>query len=358
MNIQGTDSRAAAGAEAKRALSAAKKHPLRQPGLVATGTVILVGSTALLLAVRIFGFGNHWSAQSFTIVFAAIVIEALPFVLLGAFVSALLEVYVPDRAFARLGRLPVGLQLPAAAVGGLALPVCECGSVPVARRLIAKGLHPSAGVAFMIAAPILNPVVLGSTWVAYEARGLGMEMLLGRATVGLLVALAAGWVIGADKARQLLKPYSASVDLDQHGSASRSQTTSNMQLLAEHLTNDFFYMGRFLILGAALAAAIQVLVPQNFLAEAALSPLLASLALMAVAFISSLCSEADAFVAVSFTPFPLGSQLAFLVFGPILDLKLFFLYGAVFRKGMIASLAAVAIPMTLAGALWFELMMR
>jgi uncharacterized protein len=355
----GKDGRAAVEGEGKGASSAAKKRLLRQPGLVATGTVILAGSAALLLALRIFGLGNHWSAQSFTIVFTAIVIEALPFVLLGAFVSALLEVYVPDRAFARLGRLPVALQLPAAAVGGFALPVCECGSVPVARRLIAKGLHPSAGLAFMVAAPILNPVVLGSTWVAYEARGLGMEMLLGRASLGLLVALAAGWAIGADRARQLLRPYSASGDLDQHDSLSCPQpTTTRIQLLADHVTNDFFYMGRFLILGATLAAAIQVLVPQNFLAEAALSPLFASLALMVVAFISSLCSEADAFVAVSFTPLPLGSQLAFLVFGPVLDLKLFFLYGAVFRKGMIASLAVVAIPLTLAGSLWFELMMR
>jgi len=320
--------------------------------------VLAAASAALFLAVRVFGLGNHPSAQSFTIVFTAIVVEALPFVLLGASVSALLEVYVPDRAFARLGRLPVGLQLPAAAVGGFAFPVCECGSVPVARRLIAKGMHPSAGLAFMIAAPIFNPVVLGSTWVAYEARGLGMEMLLGRAVLGLLLALAAGWAIGGDKTRQLLRPGFASGDHDHDGGASYVPSAPKTQLLAAHLTNDFFYMGRFLILGAALAAIMQTLVPQNILAGAVISPLIASLALMAVAFMSSLCSEADAFVAVSYTPFPLGSQLAFLVFGPVLDFKLSFLYGAAFRKGMIASLAVVAIPVTVAGALWFEVILR
>jgi uncharacterized membrane protein YraQ (UPF0718 family) len=232
--------------------------------------------------------------------------------------------------------------------------------VPVARRLIAKGMHPAAGLAFMIAAPVFNPVVLASTWVAYEARGLSVEMMLGRGGLALVLALVVGWGLGSDGARRILHPGHDESDPchhDQRG-ACCTPSFSSGQSVAGHLTDDFFYMGRFLILGAALAATMQALIPQSLVIGASSSPLVGSLALMAVAFVSSLCSEADAFVAVSFTPFPLGSQLAFLVFGPVLDLKLSFLYGAAFRKQMLASLAVVVIPVTLAGSLWFEVLVR
>lgn len=310
---------------------------------------------ALAIAVAlvgIFGVDESQGAQTFALVFTAIVAEALPFVLLGALAAAVLEVYVPDRVFDRIAHLPVALQLPAAAAGGFAFPVCECGSVPVARRLIAKGMHPSAGLAFMIASPIFNPIVLGSTWVAYEARGLGLEMVLGRAGLGLILAIVAGWAIGTEGTRDLLRPPP---DCDHDHDA--SCCSSKQESFVSHLIDDFFYMGKFLILGAALAATMQAVIPQSLIGGAASSPVIASLALMGVAFVLSLCSEADAFVAISFTPFPIGSQLAFLVFGPILDFKLFFLYGATFKGRLVGSLAVVAIPVTFAGALWFEVAM-
>jgi uncharacterized membrane protein YraQ (UPF0718 family) len=319
-------------------------------GWIAAGSAIPV----LLLLLNVIGLGENASAQTFALVFTAIVAEALPFVLLGAIVAAAIEVYVPERIFDRLARLPLFVQLPAAAASGLAFPVCECGSVPVARRLIAKGMHPSAALVFMIAAPIFNPIVLGATWIAFRARGLGLEMVVGRAGLGVLLALVAGWAIGGEGANELLRPRSA----DPCEKLGNSCCSAEKQSFSSHLTTDFFYLGRFLILGAAVAAAMQAFIPQSFLAGAASSPLIASLALMAVAFVSSLCSEADAFVAVSFSSFPVGSQLAFLVFGPVLDFKLLFLYGATFTKKMIAALAVLAISVTLVGALWFEVALR
>jgi uncharacterized membrane protein YraQ (UPF0718 family) len=312
---------------------------------------------ALIVLVRLLGLEQQQSIQMFAVVFTAIAVEALPFVLLGAIVAALLEVYVPERVYARVARLPVGLQLPAAALGGFAFPVCECGSVPVARRLIARGMHPSAGVAFMIASPIFNPIVLGSTWIAYSARGLGVEMVAGRAALGLLLALMVGWAIGAEGAHDLLRSRSDQAGDDGVDRSCCAAGVSKWRAFGAHLSADFFYMGRFLILGAGIAAALQASVPQNLVAGAASSPVFASLALMAVAFVSSLCSEADAFVAVSFTAFPLGSQLAFLVFGPVLDFKLFFMYGATFERKVVVGLAAIAIPFTLVGALWFEVVL-
>lgn len=287
-------------------------------------------------------------AETFVVIFASIVIEALPFVLLGATVSAAIEVFVPDKAFAAIGRLPMGLQLPTAAMGGFAFPVCECGSVPVARRLIAKGMHPAAGLAFMLASPILNPVVLASTVVAYSGRGLAWQMVLGRAGLGLVLAIVAGWAIGVDESRELLRPRPD--DVHDH------EIEPGRRGLAffDHLGSDFFFMGRFVVLGAALAGLLQAAIPQDIVSGIARTPIIGTLSLMAVAFVLSLCSEADAFVAVSFVQFPLGSQLAFLVFGPVVDAKLAFLYTGTFRKRFVPRLVIVSVPVVLAGSLWFE----
>lgn len=113
-------------------------------------------------------------------------------------------------------------------------------------------------------------------------------------------------------------------------------------------------MGAFVVAGAALAAALQTVIPQSLVSGLARTPVVGSLALMGIAFVLSLCSEADAFVAVSFAQFPLGAQLAFLVFGPVVDAKLAFLYSATFKRRFVIRLMAVAVPVTLAGSLWFE----
>ena len=117
-------------------------------------------------------------------------------------------------------------------------------------------------------------------------------------------------------------------------------------------------MGRFLVLGAAVSAAVQTLVPQQILSDLGGAPVLGTLAMMGMAVALSLCSEADAFVAVSFTAFPLGPQLAFLVLGPVLDAKLAVLYGATFRRGFLPRLIAVAVPVALVGSLLFGVVIR
>jgi uncharacterized membrane protein YraQ (UPF0718 family) len=310
------------------------------------------GAAAAVVAVRTTGLGALPQVETFVLVGTSIVVEALPFVLLGALVSAGIEVYVPDRTFDRLARLPAVLQIPGAALGGLAFPVCECGSVPVARRVIARGLHPGAGLAFMLAAPILSPIVILSTIVAYGGRGLALEMAAGRILLGLALAVIAGWALGNVPAQDLLRERDDGDACDHAGAAPGGRRAA----FVEHLAADFFYMGKFVVAGAALAALLQTAIPQSLVTGVARTPVIGSLALMGIAFVLSLCSEADAFVAVSFTPFPLGSQLAFLVFGPALDTKLAFLYGATFTRRFVARLAAVAIPVTLAGSLWFEVL--
>lgn len=315
--------------------------------------VLSLGAIAIAIgAGRLGGIGKLAAAQNFVLIFTAIVVEALPFILIGAVAGALIEVYVPEGFVARVGRMRLAAQMPFAVIGGLAFPVCDCGSVPVARRLIARGVHPAAGLAFMFAAPIFNPIVLASTFIAYRGRGFAFQMVAGRALLALLVALAAGWALGAEGTEALLKPRPE--DLHDHD----RDAGGRPRAFIEHLTADFFFMGKFLVAGAALSAGIQTALPQSLVSGVARTPVVGTLALMGIAWIASLCSEADAFVAVSFTQFPIGSQLAFLVFGPIADAKLSMIYSGTFRRRFVPRLLAIAVPVVLAGSLWFEAIVR
>jgi uncharacterized membrane protein YraQ (UPF0718 family) len=330
------------------ASAAAVRPPVRLPLWVVAAA--FWGCVGAILAAQAAGLGKVPAITTLGVIFTSIVIEALPFILIGAVVSAAIAVWVPDSAFARLARLPRALQLPGAAVAGVGFPVCECGSVPVARRLISRGIDPAAGVAFMLAAPILNPVVLASTWVAYEGRGRAFEMTAGRAAIGLAIAIAAGWLIGARAKGQLLRPSAAGPEVaHDHGGTRGEQVAA----FGRHLTGDFFFMGKFLVLGAAASAVVQTVLPQSFVSGIGGEPVLAALTMVGIAFALSLCSEADAFVAVSFTAFPLAAQLAFLVSGPMLDTKLAVLYGATFRRAFVGKLALVVVPVAVAGSLAF-----
>jgi uncharacterized membrane protein YraQ (UPF0718 family) len=331
------------------AATAARRAPARVP-LLSVAAVFWMAIGLILLA-RSKGLAEIPAVTTLGVIFTSIVVEALPFILIGAVVSAAIAVWVPDRAFARLARLPRVLQLPGAAVAGVGFPVCECGSVPVARRLMARGIDPAAGVAFMLAAPILNPIVLASTWVAYQGRGKALEMTAARAGLGLLIAVVAGWAIARFSSGPLLRDQAGG---NGGGHEHEDHAGDRFGAFSRHLATDFFFMGRFLILGAAASAVIQTVLPQSVISGLGGQPILSALAMMGIAFALSLCSEADAFVAVSFSAFPLSSQLAFLVTGPMLDTKLAALYGATFRRDFVPKLLAVTVPLALIGALVFQ----
>jgi hypothetical protein len=221
----------------------------------------------------------------------------------------------------------------------------------VARRLVAKGMSPAAAITFMLAAPILNPVVLVATAVAYRGRDILWPMVLGRAGLGLLVAMVAAWVVGAGRGRDILRSGGRpSGELHDHGEVPEARWTEYFG----HLASDFTMLARYLVIGAAIAAALQTFVPQQVLGAVAGTPILSVAALMILAALLSLCSESDAFVAASFVQFGMSAQLAFLVAGPMIDAKLAVLYAGTFRKGFALTLTAVVFAATLAGALWFQ----
>jgi len=301
------------------------------------------------LVLRVLDPGRVDWVRTFFVIFGSLLIQALPFVMLGALAAALVEVFVPIGTLEKLGRLPRPLQLPAAALAGLAFPICECGSVPVARRLMQRGLLPSAAVTFMLAAPVINPVVIASTFVAFRGRTSMWTVVGGRFVLGMLVAIAVGWVLGTRTTEELLKqnPEEAHEHLLELG-----RPEARWRRFFVHLGNDFLFMGRYLLLGATIAAAIQTFLPASVLSSLADLPVLSVVAMMALAAALSLCSESDAFVAASFAPFGVSAQLGFLVFGPMVDAKLLALYAGTFRRGFVRLVVITAAAATLVGALW------
>lgn len=331
--------------------------------------VLTAAGLALLTVSYLAGALTQAAFSNFVVVFSSLLLQAIPLVMMGAFVAALIGTFVPDSAFTRIGKLPEPLQIPAAGLAGFAFPVCECGSVPVARRLVDRGLIPSAAVTFMLAAPILNPIVVVSTAIAYRGRDILWPMVFGRVGLGLVAAMIVGWVVGERDRAGFLRArrdhdhdhgHSCGCDAEascgcaddgsHHGTASRTTRFFN------YFAGDFMFMGRFLILGTAVAAALQTLLPQSVLGSVANTPIVSLIVMMALAFALSLCSESDAFVAASFVQFGPGPQLAFLVFGPMLDAKLAFLYNATFSKGFLRTLTAVVFIVTLVGTLWIEVL--
>ena len=312
--------------------------------LIAAGLVLLGA-----VGVRLVDPQRVEWVRTYLVIFGSLLVQALPFVMLGALAAALVEVFVPVGALERVGRLPRPLQLPAAALAGLAFPICECGSVPVARRLAQRGLMPSAAVTFMLAAPVINPVVIASTFVAYRGRSTTWTMVGGRFLLGMLVAIAVGWVVGSRTAGELLKPNPE----EAHDHLTHlARPEARWRRFFVHLGNDFLFMGRYLILGATIAAAIQTFLPASVLTSVADVPVVSIVVMMALAAALSLCSESDAFVAASFVQFGPSAQLAFLVSGPMVDGKLVPLYAGTFRRGFVRALVVGVFAATLVGTLW------
>ena len=286
-------------------------------------TDVLAGVVALAVAVHFLAPGvlDAPVVLAWSTVFLAVCLQAFPFLVLGVALSAAISTLVPPSFFARaLPRRPV-LAVPVAGMAGVVLPGCECASVPVAGSLVRRGVTPAAALAFLLAAPAINPVVLVATAVAFPGQP---AMVAARFAASLLVAVLMGWLwtlVG--RTDWLCLPAPA----HQEPGATRLGAFGNV------MRHDLVHAGGFLVVGGATAATLGVLVPRRWLAEVAGSPVLAVLVLALLAVVLAICSEADAFVAASLTSFSLTARLVFLVVGPAVDVKLIALQAGTFGRG-------------------------
>lgn len=276
-----------------------------------------------------------FSFADFQYAFLSILLEGLPFLLGGAILSGALEEFLPQSMMTRL--LPKNPRTAILVSGllGVVFPVCECGIVPVVRRLLRKGLPVSCGVTYMLAAPIVNPLVILSTLAAFRGQG-AWEMTILRFALGLSVAVLVGWVVSFFAPFSILRPGLISTehdhDHDHGGSGGMLDRLQNVALVA---TRDFLDVAVYFVIGAAAASLFSTAVNQEVILPLAANPPLAIVSLMGLASVLSVCSTTDAFIAATLTTFPMAAKLAFLVFGPMLDFKLLFLYGAAFSKRFI-----------------------
>lgn len=265
---------------------------------------------------------------TWTTVFVSVLLQAAPFLLFGVALSAIIAVYVPRSFWARALPKHPALAVPAASLAGVVLPGCECGSVPIAGSLIRRGVTPAAALAFLLASPAINPIVLAATAVAFPGNP---EMVVARGVASLIVAMIMGWLwLRLGRAEWIRLPHRPDLD-----GLSRGQA---FWAAARH---DVMHAGGFLVVGAAAAATINVIVPEAWLQTLAANPVLSVLALAVLAVLLSICSEADAFVAASLSQFSLTSRLVFLVVGPMVDLKLISMQAGVFGRRFAARFAPV-----------------
>jgi uncharacterized protein len=292
----------------------------------------------------------HFSWQNFWFSFLALAFEGLPFVLVGSLISGLIAAFVPSRMITRF--LPKNPFLATLVSGllGLIFPVCECGVVPVVRRLLDKGLPLYCGMTYMLASPIVNPLVAISTYAAFRAQQPGLNTVV-RLISGYLVAVVVGLVVSRLNPARLIGGQAVATRTGRRRTtlsiaampdapdASRGVSVGQRLIGAVQLaSDDFIDTAIYFMIGAAVASVFNTAVDQQIILPLASSPILSVVAMMVIAGILTLCSSSDAFIAATFTSFPIPARMAFLIFGPMFNFKLPFLYSSLLKKRAVVAL--------------------
>jgi uncharacterized membrane protein YraQ (UPF0718 family) len=287
-------------------------------------------------------------SQDFSFAYLSILFEGVPFILVGAMISGFLDVFLPAgmmEKFLPRKKFPAILV---AALLGIFLPICECAVVPVIRRLVQKGLPLSCGLAYMLAAPVVNPITALSTWHAFQGQA-PWSMVIARLALAYALAVAAALITSRLPLSKILTPnLLASVRRSllsrqqSAGAVEKPSTDSHLVAAIRSGLRDFTDVAIFFTLGVAITALFNTGIAPgadslNQLAKGTAS---GPAAMMVLAFLLSLCSTSDAFVAATLHHFSFAAKLAFLTFGPMMDLKLIFLYRTVFQGRLIFYLAA------------------
>jgi uncharacterized membrane protein YraQ (UPF0718 family) len=328
--LGGAGEDAPAGEIGRGALDEERRVAQRNRGVAIVALVVVVAALSRPLLERLLDEPAiaHWAT-----IFVAITVQAMPFLVLGVTVSAAIAAFVPADFLPRhLPKRPE-FAVPVAAAAGAALPGCECGSVPIAGRLVSRGVPAAAALTFLLSAPAINPIVLVATAVAFPGRP---EVVAARLLASLLAAVTVG-LVWARWGREEL------VSKARRRKAREGPRGATFVETAQH---DLLHAGGFLIVGAAAAATLQTVVPRNLLDSLADAGALSILALAGLAVLLAICSEADAFVAASFTQFSLTACLAFMVVGPMVDVKLISLQTGTFGRAFATRFA----PLTFAAA--------
>ncbi|WP_255461352.1 permease [Glaciihabitans sp. INWT7] len=267
----------------------------------------------------------------------SVIVESLPFVVLGIVLSIVVQVWVPDRWIMRV--LPRNAVLRRAMISflGIFLPVCECGNVPLARGLIVKGFTVSESMTFLLAAPIVNPITILTTGQAF---GFDSWVFFARLVGGFLIANVIGWLFSKhpDQDSLLTDRFAAECRLPD----SHEHDQTRWQKSVELFTRESGVIMPALFIGSLVAGFVQVAIPRSVLLNLGSNPVWSILAMMVLAFVISVCSNVDAFFILPFaSTFLPGSIAVFLIFGPIIDIKMLTLMRTTFRAKVLVQLTVI-----------------
>ena len=313
-------------------------------------TILLILVIAAYLSFQLFykaGIVDISAVKTFNTIFISILMQAFPFMLIGIFVSSAMHVFIPDEFIVKLFPLKNGLGFLTALFAGLFFPVCECAIVPVVTRLVKKGVALPVAITFMLSAPIINPIVIISTLYAFPGQP---EIVIYRLLFGLSIALIVGVVLHLttepEKQKVLLTTHEhehgstcSCCEDEHHHDEEHISIWDKLKNLFLHSSEEFFTVGKYLIIGAFFTSLIQTLVPKEIFLDLGKQNGLSLVIMMGTAFLFSACSTSDAFIARSFiNKFSIGAVMGFMVFGPMLDIKNILMLLAGFKKSFILKL--------------------
>lgn len=303
-----------------------------------------------VLVLRLTGVLDLSAVRSLNTVFISILIQAFPFMLIGVLVSSAMHYLIPDNFIVKIFPTKHGLGFVTALFAGLLLPVCECAIIPVMTRLVKKGVALPIAITFMLSAPIINPIVIVSTLYAFPDQP---SVALMRVGLGLLIALLVGltlFALGIDKEKSLL---GASDDCEHggHGAScsccaqpahSGLGIAQRLRLMLIHAGDEFFDVGKYIVIGAFISSLIQAVVPREAFLNLNSSSAVSLFVMMLMAFAFSTCSTSDAFIGRSYlSRMSLGSIMGFLVYGPMMDIKNMLMLLGNFKKSFVIRLIAM-----------------
>ncbi len=261
------------------------------------------------------------SIYNMNTIFLSILIEAIPFVLIGVVIAGLIQIFITEEHIKRWIPKNRFMAVTMSCVVGACFPACECGIVPIVRRLLRKGVPIYAGIGFLLTGPLINPIVILSTYMAF---GNNLNIAISRMVLGFIIAMIIALLISFFYNTSQLKTdqFVPSGSDHIHNSGSKGFSKKIFNVLT-HSVDEFFDMGKYLIVGCLFAAFVQTYVSSGALVAIGGDKIASSTAvMMGLAYLLSLCSEADAFIAASFKNlFPTTAILGFLIYGPMIDLK-------------------------------------
>ena len=277
--------------------------------------------------------------------YLGIIVEALPFLLIGAVLSALIQIYVSDELIKKIIPKNSIIAYFIAAISGILFPVCECAIVPITRSLIKKGLPIGVGITFMLAVPIVNPVVIMSTYYAFPND---INIVIYRTIGGVIGALIVGMIVGLiyDKKKntEVLKSEEAALYCDCCTFSNNYYISlkGKIKNLVLNASNEFLNISVYFIFGALLSSIFVVFLQDSLINNMTSGKVVGIGVMMLLGFLLSLCSEADAFVAKGFMDnFGVAGVIAFLILGPMMDLKNLILSFGFFKKKFVLQLLLI-----------------